>query len=454
MFRSCICSCLIHVLSICFVVTAPALAQPQEPAAQEHQLDAAAETLFPSRDSSGTAWLPERTPMYGFHRQRGPWEVMLHGNTFLQYLYESGEEHRRAQQVGSINWFMGMARRPLAGGRVGIRGMFSLEPFTIGGCGYPVLLATGETCDGDTIHDRQHPHDLFMELAVEYDRPLAPGLRWSLYAGPAGEPALGPPAFPHRLSAMANLLAPIGHHWLDATHITYGVLTAGVYSNRWKGEASLFNGREPDEQRTDLDLAALDSFSGRIWLMPTDRLAFQLSAGRLVEAEAAHDDAGARVDVTRTTASATYHAALAASGFLATTIGWGVNRELDETTNAFTAEAVATPDSINTWFARLEVAEKAAHDLHITEAEGIFTVARFQAGYVRYLSARRGFQPGLGGSVSWSVVPEPLAPRYSGRVAPGFGLFLTVRPAAHAPDAADPHAGHVMPVPAAAPDGR
>src|SRR5262245_55352952 len=215
----------------------------QESSAGEPQPDvASAATLFPSRDSSGTAWLPDRTPMYGFHRQQGAWEVMLHGNVFAQYLYESGEEHRRKQQFGSINWFMGMARRPLAGGRAGLRAMLSLEPLTITGCGYPVLLATGETCDGDSIHDRQHPHELFMELAVEYDRPLGAGLRWSLYGGPAGEPALGPAAFPHRLSAMANLLAPIGHHWLDATHITYGVLTTGVYSNRWKAEASIFNG--------------------------------------------------------------------------------------------------------------------------------------------------------------------------------------------------------------------
>ena len=425
----------------------------QESSAGEQQRDvASAATLFPSRDSSGTAWLPDRTPMYGFHRQQGAWEVMLHGNAFAQYLYESGEEHRRKQQIGSINWFMGMARRPLAGGRAGVRGMLSLEPLTITGCGYPVLLATGETCDGDSIHDRQHPHDLFMELAVEYDRPLGAGFRWSLYGGPAGEPALGPAAFPHRLSATANLLAPIGHHWLDATHITYGVMTTGVYTNRWKAEASIFNGREPDEQRLDLDLAPLDSFSGRLWLMPTDRVAFQVSAGRLTEAEASHVG-GSRVDVTRTTASATYHAALGASGFLATTVGWGINRELDVTTGAFTAEAAATADGMNTWFARFEVAEKSGHDLHITESAGIFTVSRIQGGFVKYLNARAGLQPGFGGTVSWSIVPEPLAPRYGGRVAPGFGLFLTLRPVAHDATTTDPHAGHVMPAPPS-PDGR
>ncbi|MBI4266726.1 MAG: hypothetical protein HY657_20355 [Acidobacteria bacterium] len=430
------------------VTTGPAAAQEAEQ--HEHVHEGAAVSLFSSRDSSGTAWLPDRTPMYGVHRQQGTWEVMLHGNTFVQYLYEGGEEHRRGQQVGSINWFMGMARRPLAGGRAGLRGMFSLEPFTIPGCGYPVLLATGETCDGDSIHDRQHPHDLFMELGAEYDRPLTSSLRWQIYGGPAGEPALGPPGFPHRLSAMANLLAPIGHHWLDATHITFGVVTTGVYGNRWKGEASVFNGREPDENRYDLDLAPLDSFAGRFWLLPTDRLALQVSAGRLEEAEAPHGT-GPRVDVIRTTASATYHAAFGPSGYWATTTAWGSNRELDDTTHAFAAEAVATPDGVHAWFGRLEVAGKTAHDLHVSESDDVFTVARIQAGYVRYFTARSGLQPGVGGSVSWSVVPQALEARYGGRVVPGFGLFLTIRPAAHvmaasaAAPAPDPHAAHTMP---------
>jgi hypothetical protein len=127
---------------------------PTADSTQQHEHAAAASTLFPTREASGTAWLPDRTPMYGVHRQLGAWEVMLHGNTFVQYLNEGGEEHRRGQQAGSINWFMGMARRPIAGGRVGVRAMLSLEPWTIPGCGYPVLLATGERCDGDSIHDR------------------------------------------------------------------------------------------------------------------------------------------------------------------------------------------------------------------------------------------------------------------------------------------------------------
>jgi hypothetical protein len=214
--------------------------------AQEHQhAGHGGSSLFAAREASGTSWLPDQTPMLGWHRSVGVWEVMVHGNLFAQFLYEGGEVHRRSKQGGSINWVMGMARRPAGSGQVGVRAMFSAEPWTIPGCGYPDLLATGETCDGDTIHDRQHPHDLFMELAADYARPLRGGLRWQLYAGLAGEPALGPPGFPHRTSAFANPMAPIAHHWLDATHITFGVITTGVAGRNWNVEASAFNGREP-----------------------------------------------------------------------------------------------------------------------------------------------------------------------------------------------------------------
>ena len=190
---------------------------PREQRAQEaYEHVAATASQFAAREASGTAWLPNATPMYGVRRASGAWELMLHGNGFIQFLHEAAPEHRGDTQAGSINWAMAMARRPLAGGRFGLRTMMSLEPLTIAGCGYPNLLATGELCEGDDIHDKQHPHDLFMEVAAAFDRPLTPSLRWQVYGALAGEPALGPPAFPHRVSAMPNPISPIIHHWVDA----------------------------------------------------------------------------------------------------------------------------------------------------------------------------------------------------------------------------------------------
>jgi len=386
-------------------------------------------SLFDGRDTAGTGWAPVATPMLATHVRIGAWTAMVMGNAFFGYLQEFAPDERGGHQVNSTNWLMGMARRRAGAGVVGARVMLSAEPLTVPGCGYPDLLATGELCDGESIHDRQHPHDLFMELAAEYSRPLARGLRWHLYGGPAGEPALGPVAFPHRASAMANPIAPLSHHWLDATHITYGVVTSGVSGARWRAEASVFNGREPDERRTNFDFAPMDSVSGRLQLAPTDRIALQVSAGHLVEAEAG-EGALPRRDVDRVTASAMYQGSLGgrpASWML----GWGTNQETGTRTHAVLAEASVALTGVDTVFGRAEIAGKRGHDLDIPEAEdAIFTVGKIQTGYLRLLAPRRGVQAGLGASLSVSLVPEALKPHYGGTAALGLGVFATLRPTA------------------------
>lgn len=345
------------VLAVAWTMSAApsAMAEPQQPAGpdvHEHttqapqvqrSLDALTQladdaSLFRTRDASGTAWLPDVTPMYGPRHTSGAWQLMLHGNAFVQFLHESAPEHRGASQTGSINWAMLMAKRPLAGGWLGLRSMVSLEPLTIRGCGCPDLLATGELCDGDSIHDRQHPHDLFMEVAAQFDRPLTQGLRWQVYGALVGEPALGPSGYPHRASAMPNPIAPVTHHWLDATHISFGVVTTGVYGERWKAEASAFNGREPDEARYDIDFGRMDSVAGRLSFLPTQALALQVSAGRLESAELKFPR-GPALDVVRITSSATYHRRFGDQRLWATTFAWGANHEEGEMTHGVLLES-------------------------------------------------------------------------------------------------------------------
>ncbi|HUP20832.1 MAG TPA: hypothetical protein VM778_12905 [Gemmatimonadota bacterium] len=383
-----------------------------------------------SREGSGTAWLPDASPMYALHSQAGGWETMLHGSVFLQYVAEGGD--RGDDQLGATSWLMGMARRPWAGGALTLRAMGSLDPATVGECGYPDLLATGETCEGGRpIHDRQHPHDAIMELGALYERALSPGTAFQLYGALAGEPALGPVAYPHRISAMALPLAPITHHWLDATHIAFGVATAGVYSARWKVEASVFNGREPDEERWDLDLAALDSWSGRLAILPSERWALQVSTGRLAEAEVGHGPGDERVDVERTTASAIHHRPRPDGGVWATTLAWGRNVEDGEATYAILLESSLNLGERQVAFARVEAAEKSAEDLALDEAlhGRMFRVGKVVAGYVRRWGPVAGWNPGIGGGVSIGLVPEDLEPFYGGRAPVGAFVYLTLRPA-------------------------
>lgn len=404
-----------------------------------------------TREGSGTSWLPDATPMNAVHGQAGAWELMLHANAFVQYIYQGGE--RGDDQFGSINWVMGMARRPLGGGELGLRAMLSAEPFTIEGCGYPLLLATGELCDGEPLHDAQHPHDLFMELAALYDRPITDQVALQLYGALAGEPALGPVAYPHRTSATGNPLAPVGHHWFDATHIAFGVVTGGVYGRQWKLEGSLFNGREPDEKRTTIDLDRLDSYSGRLWYLPTERWALQISAGRLNEAEPGHAPGEPRVDVTRYTTSATYHQPLPSGGTWATTAMLGRNIEEGQGTTAALLESSLELGQSDIFFGRAEWAEKAGHDLALEHAleEEIFSVATLSAGYVRQFGPVGGWLPGLGVQAAVNFVPAALEPFYGERRPIGLTVFGSLRPARtemmherpmHAPAAPAPHAGH------------
>jgi YHS domain-containing protein len=406
-----------------------------------------------ARDGSGTSWLPDESPMYAVHVQRGAWMLMAHENAFLQFLRDSGR--RGEDAAGSVNWMMGMAQRNAGSGRLGVRAMFSLEPWTIHGCGYPDLLASGEVCRGETIHDRQHPHDLAMELSASYDAPIGGDTRWQVYAAPSGEPALGPVAYPHRISSMPNPVAPIAHHWLDATHVSFGVITGAVYGKRWKVESSAFNGREPDEYRKDFDFGALDSVSGRVWFLPTSNLALQFSIGRLKQAEAG-EDVEPRRDVTRTTATATYHR-MSAETVWASTAGWGRNEELNHATHALFAETNVTRADRDSWFGRAEVVGKTAQDLDIapdvptcTHCTDLTTLAltKLQGGYTHYLDGH-ALKPGVGVVVSAAFVPERLRTAYGGRVNTGFGVFLTIRPAmmsmeAHADHAAAASGGRTM----------
>ena len=422
---------------LCFLllgVSAPAVAQTSSsppdqsgmsmPSGQMMTMPANPLGIDHTRDGSGTSWMPDASPMQGPMKQTGDWTLMLHGNAFLQFIDTHGD--RGDHEVGSVNWFMGMAQRKAWGGQLQFRGMLSLEPLTVGKCGYPDLLQSGEVCNGAELHDQQHPHDLFMELAADYRHAITDTVAFEIYGGPVGEPALGPTAFPHRLSASGGPIAPISHHWLDSSHVSFGVVTGGIYGRQWKAETSVFNGREPDDNRYDFDFGRLDSYSGRLWFLPTPAWAIQVSAGHLAQAEAS--PSGPRVDVDRLTASATYQR-LVNSRLWATTIAWGQNREAGRASDALLVETSADVSRDNAVFARGEVVGKTSTDLALPLAmDGSFAVTKVEVGYTRWIAAGHGVRAGLGGSVGLSVVPTTLASFYGGRIGKEFSVFLAVRP--------------------------
>jgi hypothetical protein len=379
-----------------------------------------------TREASGTSWQPDSTPMHAFHAMAGDWMLMGHGALFAGYDFQSSR--RGGDQWFAPNWAMLMASRPVGDAQLQLRTMLSLEPATIGRDGYPLLLQTGESLGGERLHDVQHPHDLFMELAAIWTQPLSSDVGFQLYVAPAGEPALGPTAFPHRESASSDPFAPITHHWQDATHISYGVLTGGLFTEHVKLEGSWFNGREPDENRWDLDVRAPDSWSARLTVNPNPWISAQVSAGWLHSPEELEPDQS----VQRTTASISANLPVGDEGNWATTFAWGRNKpEGDTASNSFLIEANFAIDRHHVPFGRIEYVRKSGEDLVLQPSQDheLFPMTGVSLGYLYQFDPVYGVTPSVGVVGTLDFLDHDLEPAYSDHTPYGFALFVRFRPA-------------------------
>jgi hypothetical protein len=392
-----------------------------------------------SREGSGTSWLPDTSPMYGKMFMLGEDMLMLHGAIFPRYTNVS--TRRGDDRIDAPNWFMGMFSHPLwKNAQFGSRLMMSLDPLTEGGRGYPLLFQTGEVWNGEPLHDRQHPHDLFDELSFSLSQKFEHDLSAYVYFGYPGEPALGPPAFMHRPSAMDDPDAPIGHHWQDSTHITFGVATLGAQWRNVKLEGSIFTGREPDEDRYDFDRPRFDSYSGRLSWNPTRNLALQVSYGYIKSPEELHPE----TKIHRTTASAIYNLPLGRDTNWSNTFVWGQNNATEEgKTQSFLIESNYQRGRDTVYF-RWERVQKSGHELVLDEADEseIFPVSGYSLGYVRDLSHGKGIDIGLGTQFTINDRPDSLDRYYGDDLGYAFQFFLRIRPSLHSHTAHN-HAEHV-----------
>jgi len=378
------------------------------------------------------------------------WMFMQDGIVFAEFNHQGGP--RGGNEFVVPNWWMGMASRDTSRGRFTFTSMLSLDPGTVGKDGYRELFQAGEALNGRPLVDRQHPHDLFMQLAAVWRMPVNETTGFTLVGAPVGEPALGPVAFMHRASAADNPTAPLGHHTFDSTHIAFGVVTAAVDHGPWVVEGSVFNGREPDERRWDFDFGRLDSFSGRVWFKPTDEWELQASSGRLKspeELEPGHD-------IVRSTASAAW-TRKNGQEISSVSAGFGRNNTDHGTRNAFFVEGARHAD-MNTVYGRFE-AVQVETALLLTESvvEGVAadvkdTLLAFTVGGVHDVLAWRGFEGGIGADLTFYAVPDSLQPMYSTHPI-SFHVFLRLRPPAGSMGRmwnmriSQPIAGHTMGMP-------
>jgi hypothetical protein len=381
---------------------------------------------------SGTGWQPASGPMNMHYKVADEWLLMFHYNLIVDVNSQGGP--RGVTKFESANWFMPMAYHRLGKGTVQLRGMFSAEPFTFPRGGSPLLFQTGETYKQQPLIDRQHPHDLFMELSAQYTHPIGERGTWFTYVGYPGEPALGPVAFMHRTSASENPSATLAHHLQDSTHITFGVLTTG-FTYRWfKVEGSIFNGREPDEDRYDFDAHKWNSRSARLWFMPNRNVTMQVSYGFLRSPETHEPDA----DIRRSTASIQYNRPFS-RGNWASAFVWGRNHVSApgevRNLNGYTAETTVNYLDRNYLYSRLELVDKddLLRDsdralLGITQHHPSFRIGAYTFGGVRDIWTNDKVNLGVGTDMTFYSKPSILD-RIYGNNPVGWKVFLRIRPA-------------------------
>lgn len=359
---------------------------------------------------SGTSRLPMNEVMRGVHLMPSQRDmVMVQANVLPAYTDQGGPRGGTkfyAQSMAMAMWIHDLADVLGDGAKLTGQAMLSLEP-AMRHDGYPLLFATGEEAYGGPLVDRQHPHDLFMELSARLDVPVAPGLKAFVYGGPVGEPALGPSAFMHRASAQYNPEAPITHHWFDSTHITYGVVTAGLAGKTWQIEASAFRGQEPDENRWSIERPKLDSWSVRASFAPSPAWALQVSYGKLKQPEASHPGENER----RTTASAHYNNGRGLSAMAAFS---AKKRVPGETRTAWLGEANWDANDHDTLFGRIEnVSNDELFPDHDSPLHDVpFRVTKFELGYAYRLRIAGPLQVAVGGTGALFAKPAALSAAY------------------------------------------
>ena len=394
---------------------------PQHDMAGMNMEEHASFQLPSPHQGSGTSWQPASVTGHEWMWMHGGWEFMAHGVVFIDYNQQGGP--RGAGKAESVNWGMLMEQHRLGSGTILFRQMFSAESLTSPHPGFPELFQTGETYHGEPLVDHQHPHNVFAELSAHYSLPITEKISWELYGGPAAEPALGPVTYIHRASAAELPMAPLSHHLQDSTHTSFGVVTTGFVIDRVKLEGSAFNGREPNEQRWSIQLAALDSWSGRALVAPARNWTAQYSIGRLEHPEAL--EPGSQW---RQTASVEYNRPLQ-SGSWATSFIWGRVHKIATGVdlNGYLLESTVNFHQRNYAFTRLELVDK---DELFPPAPVISTyrIGAYTFGGVRDLISNRTWQMGLGADVTLYSKPDALNASYGNRPV-SFQIFLRFRPA-------------------------
>ncbi|MFT3925718.1 MAG: hypothetical protein QM778_24465 [Myxococcales bacterium] len=382
--------------------------------------------LARSRMGSGTSWMPSSSPMYGLMTNFGSWGFMARGNIFLGYDWFSSD--RGGKRFLSTNSLLFMMWHALGRGEFLPRVILSWEAFTMKH-GYPLVGQTGDYSEGSLLHDRQHPHDLFSEIATMFSFPVHKELALQLYLALVGEPALGPGSYLYRVSAVSDPLAPLGYSYQDSPRTSAGVITAGLFSRQFKYEVSWFNGRGPDQTWWDIDLNVPDSLATRLTYNPSNKWSIQASYGYFHRPDPHVSD----LSVHRLTTSAMYNVRSGPEANWASTLVFGQNVVQGTATSpSALAETNWNIDGHHTLYGRAEYADKFARTLIPDDPRSRkrFAVGMLSLGYAYYFRPLLSLSPGVGLRTSMVPLDAELEPIYGTRLAFGIVGYVQLRPSA------------------------
>jgi hypothetical protein len=387
--------------------------------------------LLMNRNSSGTAWQPDATPMYGYMKMGKKWNLMVHGSIFLRYNHQDitntvTRSDSLTDMFDAPNWVMIMANRKVGSrGLLSFSGMLSADELVMGGNGYPLLFQSGETFNNKLLTDRQHPHDFISGLSAAYTHMVNKDIDITAYLGYPGEPAIGPPAFMHRISSINNPDAPLGHHWQDATHITFGVASLGLRYKILKFELSNFTGREPNENRYNFDKPRFDSWSYRFSVNPADNFAIQFSQAFIKSPETLEPEE----HITRTTASILHSLILGEKTHLTSAAIWGANQKWEHRPEHSALLESNLQMNKTAVYGRYEFIQKSVHELSINGngTDKLFPVNALTLGasYNLLHAFNTNFRIGIQGSAF--ITPSELAGLY-GRLPLAAEIYIHVLP--------------------------
>lgn len=378
------------------------------------------ETITPIAINTGTI-VPEN---YGRYTNIGSWEFYGYGvvNGIFDHQTGLAKDHK----VFSTNSFLAVLERQFCASSFSLRTIFSLEPATIGPCGYPLLFSTAGSADGVTVLVNRFPaHELFSELSASCCAYWGSDTCAYGYFGLPGSPALGP-LFTQRIAAFYLPEGPISWQEINSTDICFGVGTLGIKVHNFGLEGSIFNGRQPDEDHWRFETPRFDSFCTRIYCYPICNIITQISWGFLKSPEELEPE----VRVTRLTASASYNHNWE-NNFFQITGAWARNdHRPGDITNSFLLEScinLCDRHIFSTRFERIAPTDPGVfidyRNWDDPDKQSWVTISKIGAGYLYQLPCLNCFRFSAGASANIALSPRDFVSTY-GRHPFSYFLFL------------------------------